>query len=324
MTVRAIVVHAHGGPEQLQLEERDPGAPKAGEIRVRNRAIGLNFIDVYQRTGLYKLALPFVAGNEGAGEVVAVGEGVTEFREGDRVAYSGPPGAYADERLLPAAKAVPVPDDIDFETAAAALLKGTTAFYLTHWTYALKAGETVLIHAAAGGTGQILTQWAHAIGAKVIGTAGGAEKCALVRNNGADLAIDYKKDDFVAAVREFTGGRGVDVVYDGVGQATFEPSLDCLRPRGLMVSFGNASGAVSIPKLTILAEKGSLYLTRPTSGAYFPDATSLRTGAAALFEMIGKGKIKIDISRRLRLDQAADAHRALEGRETTGSTILLP
>ena len=319
---KAIVVHKTGGADVLSWEDVEVGAPGAGEIRVRNTAVGVNFIDVYQRTGLYKVALPFVAGNEGAGEVVAVGDGVSDFAVGDRVAYSGPVGAYAEERVLPAAKAVPIPDGVSDEVAAAALLKGTTAFYLLHWTHGLKAGETVLIHAAAGGTGQILTQWAKAIGATVIGTAGGPDKVAIVEGNGADLAIDYKAEDFVEKVKAFTDGKGVDVVYDGVGQATFLPSLDCLKPRGLMVSFGNASGPVSIDKLTILAEKGSLFLTRPTSATYFTDAATLRQGAKALFEVIADGKVKIAIDRRLPLSEAAEAHRALEARETTGSTVL--
>lgn len=321
---RAFIVREHGGPEQLKLEELELPAPGPGQLRVRNRAIGLNFIDVYQRTGLYPTPLPFVAGNEGAGEVMAVGPGVSDFAPGDRIAYQGPIGAYADERLLPADKAVHLPDAISFETAAAALLKGATAFYLLHWTHALKAGETVLIHAAAGGTGQILVQWAKAIGAKVVATAGSEEKCELVRNLGADLVINYKTGDFVAGVKDFTEGQGVDVVYDGVGKATFEASLDCLRVRGLMVSFGNASGPVSLPRLGILAEKGSLYVTRPTGAAYFRTAEDLRTAAAALFDMIGAGKIKVSIDQRLPLGEAVEAHRALEARETTGSTVLIP
>lgn len=321
---RAFVVRENGGPEQLQLEELEVPAPGPGQIKVRNRAIGLNFIDVYQRTGLYATPLPFVAGNEGAGEVLSVGPGVTGFAPGDRVAYQGPVGAYADERLLPAEKAVPVPDGISDEVAAAALLKGTTAFYLLHWTHELKAGETVLVHAAAGGTGQILVQWAKAIGATVIATAGSEAKCELVRDLGADLVVDYKTHDFVTHVNEFTGGRGVDVVYDGVGKATFEPSLDCLRPRGLMVSFGNASGPVSLPRLGILAEKGSLYVTRPTGASYFQAPEDLRTAAAALFQMIADGKITISIDQRRPLADAVEAHIALEARETTGSTVLIP
>lgn len=321
---RAFVVREHGGPEQLKLEELELPAPGPGQLRVRNRAIGLNFIDVYQRTGLYATPLPFVAGNEGAGEVMAVGPGVTDFAPGDRIAYQGPIGAYADERLLPADKAVPLPEAISFETAAAALLKGATAFYLLHWTHALKAGETVLIHAAAGGTGQILVQWAKAIGARVVATAGSEEKCELVRNLGADLVINYKAGDFVAGVKDFTQGQGVDVVYDGVGKATFEASLDCLRVRGLMVSFGNASGPVSLPRLGILAEKGSLFVTRPTGAAYFRTAEDLRTAASALFDMIAAGRINVAIDQRLPLTDAVEAHRALEARETTGSTVLIP
>lgn len=321
---RAFVVRETGGPEQLRLEELEVAAPGPGQIRIRNRAIGLNFIDVYQRTGLYPTPLPFVAGNEGAGEVLSVGPDVTDFAPGDRVAYQGPVGAYADERLLPAEKAVHVPDGISDEVAAAALLKGTTAFYLLHWTHELKAGETVLIHAAAGGTGQILVQWAKAIGATVIATAGSEAKCELVRNLGADLVVDYKTHDFVTHVKEFTAGRGVDVVYDGVGKATFEPSLDCLRPRGLMVSFGNASGPVSLPRLGILAEKGSLYVTRPTGASYFRTPEDLRTAAAALFAMIEAGRITISIDQRRPLAEAVEAHVALEARETTGSTVLIP
>lgn len=321
---RAFVVREHGGPEQLKLEDLEVAAPGPGQLRIRNRAIGLNFVDVYQRTGLYATPLPFVAGNEGAGEVMAVGPGVTGFAPGDRIAYQGPVGAYADERLLPADKAVHLPDSISFETAAAALLKGATAFYLLHWTHELKAGETILVHAAAGGTGQILVQWARAIGAKVVATAGSEEKCELVRQLGADLVINYKADDFVAAAKDFTGGRGVDVVYDGVGKATFEPSLDCLRVRGLMVSFGNASGPVALPRLGILAEKGSLYVTRPTGAAYFRTAEDIRTAAAALFNMIELGRIKVAIDQRLPLAEAVAAHRALEARETTGSTVLIP
>lgn len=321
---RAFVVREYGGPEQLKLEELEVAAPGPGQLKIRNRAVGLNFVDVYQRTGLYATPLPFVAGNEGAGEVMAVGPGVTGFKPGDRIAYQGPVGAYADERLLPADKAVHLPDGISDEIAAASLLKGATAYYLLHMTHDLTAGETILVHAAAGGTGQILVQWAKAIGANVIATAGSEEKCELVRSLGADLAINYKTDDFVAHVKDFTGGRGVDVVYDGVGKATFEPSLDCLRVRGLMVSFGNASGPVSLPRLGILADKGSLYVTRPTGAAYFRTAEDIRTAAAALFGMIEQGKIKIAIDQRRPLAEAVEAQMALEARETTGSTVLIP
>jgi NADPH2:quinone reductase len=321
---RAIVVHELGGPEKLTLEQIDVPAPGAGQIKIRSHAIGLNFIDTYQRTGLYKVALPFVAGNEGAGEVIAVGPDVTQWRVGDRVAYQGSVGAYAEERLLPADRVVRIPEGISYEVAAAAILKGLTAFYLLHWTHPLKAGETILIHAAAGGTGQILTQWAKAIGATVIATAGSDDKCAIAQKNGADLTINYRTENFVERVKQFTGGKGVDVVYDGVGAATFEPSLDCIRPRGLMVSFGNASGPVSIPKLTILAEKGSLFLTRPTTGGYLRTAEDLRLAAEALFNVISLGKVKIAIDQTFPLAEAAKAHIALEARETTGSTLLLP
>jgi NADPH2:quinone reductase len=321
---RAIVVHELGGPEKLTLETVDVPAPGPGQIKIRSRAIGLNFIDTYQRSGLYKVPLPFVAGNEGAGEVIAVGPDVTAWKPGDRIAYQGAVGAYAEERLLPADRVVRIPDGVSYEVAAAAILKGLTAYYLLHLTHELKAGETILVHAAAGGTGQILTQWAKAIGATVIATAGSPEKCAIAEKNGADLTINYKTDDFVAAVKQFTGGKGVDVVYDGVGAATFEPSLDCLRPRGLMVSFGNASGPVSIPKLTILAEKGSLFLTRPTTGGYLRTGEDIRLGAEALFGVIASGKVKIAIDQTFPLADAAKAHIALEGRQTTGSTLLLP
>ena len=321
---RAVVVHELGGPEKLTLEDVEVGAPGPGQIKIRSHAIGLNFIDTYQRSGLYKLPLPFVAGNEGAGEVIAVGPDVTVFKVGDRVAYQGAVGAYAEERLLPVDRPVRIPDSISYEVAAAAILKGLTAYYLLHLTHELKAGETILIHAAAGGTGQILTQWAKAIGAKVIATAGSDEKCEIARKNGADLVINYKSENFVEKVKAFTDGKGVDVVYDGVGAATFEPSLDCLKVRGLMVSFGNASGPVSIPKLTILAEKGSLFLTRPTTGGYLRTAEDIRIGAEALFNVIALGKVKIAIDQTFPLTEAEKAHRALEARETTGSTLLLP
>jgi NADPH2:quinone reductase len=321
---RAIVIRQHGGPEVLTLEERDVGDPGPGQVRIRHTAIGINFVDVYQRTGLYKMELPMVAGNEAAGVVTAVGEGVSEFKEGDRVGYTSPPGAYADERLIAAAKVIPIPDSIDDETAAAAMLKGLTAYYLLFETWKIKPGEKLLFHAAAGGVGLIACQWAHALGATVYGTAGSDEKTALAKANGCDETINYREENFAERVRELTGGRGVDVVYDGVGKATFEGSLDCLRPRGLMVSFGNASGYVSIPNLGILASKGSLYVTRPTSAAYFSTAEELRRGGAALFDAIGRGDIKMHINQRFDLEDAAKAHVALEARETTGSSLLLP
>ena len=321
---RAFIVNQPGGPEAMELIERDPGEPGAGAIRIRNRAIGLNFIDTYQRSGLYSVATPFVPGNEGAGEVTAVGPGVTDFAIGDRVAYMGPVGAYAEERLLPADKAVPLPDGIDYETAAALLLKGLTAYYLLFETWALKPGERILWHAAAGGVGLIGCRWARALGATVYGTAGSPEKRALARANGCHEVIDYKTESFAGRIAELTGGRGVDVVYDGVGKATFEESLDCLRPRGLMVSFGNASGTVAIANLGVLATKGSLYVTRPTAASYFRTAAELRAGAEALFAAVQRGDVVAHINQRLPLAEAVAAHRALEARQTTGSTVLLP
>ncbi|HQZ12037.1 MAG TPA: quinone oxidoreductase [Devosia sp.] len=321
---RAIVVHEFGGPEVLKLEERQVGAPGPGEIKVRHTAIGLNYSDVYNRTGLYPLPRPFVPGGEGTGVVTAVGPDVRDFKEGDRIGYIGPPGAYADERLMPAARAFTVPDSISDETAAAAMLKGLTVYYLIFETHRVTKDDTILWHAAAGGVGLIATQWAKALGATVIGTAGSDEKLELCRANGCDAVINYKTEDFPKRVRELTGGRGVDVVYDGVGKVTFEPSLDCLRPRGLMVSFGNASGYVTIPNLGILSTKGSLYVTRPTTATYFAKTEDLRRAAKALFEVIADGTVKIAINQRFKLEDVQDAHRALEARETTGSTVILP
>jgi NADPH2:quinone reductase len=321
---RTFIVSSTGGPEKLELVDRDPGAPGPGEIRLRNRAIGLNFIDVYQRSGLYKMPMPFVPGNEGAGEVTAVGEGVTEFAVGDRVGYIGPAGAYAEERLLPAEKAIPLPDGIDFETAAAVMLKGMTAYYLLFETWPLQRGESILWQAAAGGVGLIACQWARALGATVYGTAGSDEKVALALENGCHEVINYRTEDFAPRIRELTDGRGVDVVYDGVGKATFEASLDCLRRRGLMVSFGNASGPVSIPNLGILASKGSLYVTRPTTAGYFVTSAELRAAAQALFKAVSAGDVRVHVNQRFPLEAAAEAHGGLEARETTGSTLLLP
>ncbi|MFD1251946.1 MULTISPECIES: quinone oxidoreductase [Devosia] len=321
---KAIVVRETGGPEVLSLEDWDVAAPGPGQVRLRQTAIGLNFIDTYQRSGLYPLPMPFVAGNEGAGIVDAVGEGVSEFRPGDRVAYQGVPGAYASERLIAAEKLVPLPDGVDEQTAAAVMLKGLTAYYLLFKTWAVQRGETILWHAAAGGTGLIATQWAKALGATVIGTVGSSEKADMARAHGCDHVINYRQEDFAARVRDLTGGRGVDVVYDGVGKATFEGSLDSLRPRGLLASFGNASGPVSVPDLGILARKGSLFVTRPTGVHYYARREDLLEGAAALFDAIKSGAIKVEISRRFALSDAADAHRALEGRETSGSVVLLP
>lgn len=321
---RAVFVRQTGGPEALSVEDREVGAPGPGEVRLRQTAIGLNFIDTYQRSGLYPMLIPFVAGNEGAGVVTALGEGVTDFRVGDRVAYQGLVGAYAAERLATAERLVPIPDAIEDRTAAAIMLKGLTAYYLLFKTWPVAAGEMILWHAAAGGTGLIATQWAKALGATVIGTAGSAHKVALASAHGCDHVIDYTRDDFVDRVRQITGGWGVDVVYDGVGKATFEKSLDCLRPRGLMVSFGNASGVVSIPDLTALSRKGSLFVTRPTGAHYLGTREDLLEGARHLFGAVTSGAIQVEIGATFELERAAEAHRALEARATTGSVVLIP
>lgn len=321
---RVVAIHETGGPEVLSLEDWTVGEPGPGQVRLRHTAIGLNFVDTYQRSGLYPLPLPFVGGNEAAGVVTAVGEGVSDIRVGDRVCYQGTPGAYAEERIAPAEKLVPIPDGVDDRTAAAIMLKGLTAYYLLFKTWPLKPGETILWHAAAGGTGLIATQWARALGATVIGTAGGPEKVRIAREHGCHHVIDYKTEDFPSRVREITGGRGVDVVFDGVGKATFEGSLDCLRPRGLMASFGNASGVVAVPDLGVLARKGSLYLTRPTGTHYFARRQDLLEGAKALFDAVLSGAIRVKIGETFALSDVARAHRALEARETTGSVVLLP
>lgn len=321
---QVVVVNQTGGPDALNVEDWSVPAPKAGEVRIRQTAVGLNFIDTYQRSGLYPVNTPFVAGNEAAGEVVEVGEGVSEVRVGDRVCYQGTIGAYAAERIVPAAKLVPIPDGVDDRTAAAVLLKGLTAYYLLFKTWPVQRGETILWHAAAGGTGLIATQWAKALGATVIGTAGGAEKVAKAKAHGCDHVIDYKAESFPEKVREITDGKGVDVVYDGVGKDTFEGSLDCLRPRGLLASFGNASGVVSVPDLGILARKGSLYVTRPTGAHYFSRREDLLEGGKALFDAIENGSIAVEIGQTFALKDAAEAHKALEGRQTMGSVVLLP
>jgi len=320
----AIIVHENGGPEVLRLETRDVGDPGRGEIRVRHTAIGLNFIDVYHRTGLYALDLPFVPGLEAAGVVEAVGDGVTDLAEGDRIVYRSSPGAYCGARILPAQSAIPIPDGVTDEEAAAMCLKGMTARFLIKDTWAIKPGDTILWHAAAGGVGQIACAWANKLGATVIGTAGSPEKLDLARQNGCHHGINIRTEDFAARVREITDGRGVDVVYDSIGKDTFESSLDCLRPRGLMVSFGNASGPVSVPNLGVLAAKGSLFLTRPTMAAYYPDQKTERAGAQDMFKAFADGNFEIRIGQRFPLRDAADAHRALEGRETVGATILQP
>lgn len=321
---RAIVIHDVGGPEAMRFEDRNLPAPGRGEILVRNRAIGVNFVDVYQRTGFYPLSLPFVAGNEGAGEVTAIGEGVSDFSVGDRVAYMGPVGAYAEERLLPADSAVKLPDSVTDQQAAALMMKGGTAYYLLHGTWPLQAGQIALVHAAAGGVGSLLAQWGSAMGARIIGTAGSDEKLKRAKDNGCDVVIDYRDPDWAKKVREATDGIGVDVVYDGVGKAVFEGNIDCLRPRGLLASYGSASGAVSIANLGVLANKGSLYVTRPTTRHYIGTPETLRAAMAAVFAALAEGKIRVSIDQRFPLADAAEAHRALEGRQTTGMSLLIP
>lgn len=322
----AVRVHETGGPEKLSYEEINVGNPGQGEVRVRHTAIGLNFIDTYFRSGLYPApqGLPFIPGNEAAGVVVEVGEGVAGLRPGDRVAYGSSLGAYCSERVMPAAPLVKLPSNISDETAAAMMLKGMTARYLLRQTFVVKAGDTVLVQAAAGGVGLILCQWAAHLGATVIGTVGSAEKGELARANGATYVINYREEDFVARVKDITEGALCDVVYDGVGQATYPASLDCLRPRGMFVSFGNASGAIQNFSLLALSQKGSLYATRPTLFTHVATREALLANASDLFEAVGSGVVKIAIDQRYKLADVAEAHRDLEGRRTTGSTILLP
>lgn len=324
--VRAIRVHRTGGPEVLTLEDVEVGAPGAGEARVRHGAIGLNFIDCYFRSGLYPApkGLPFVPGNEGAGVVTAIGDGVTNVRIGDRVAYVGPLGSYAEERLVPADRLVKIPDAVPDDIAAAAMLKGMTVQYLLKRTFHVGPGTTILFHAAAGGVGQIAGQWAKHLGATIIGTAGGPEKVALAKTRGYDHVIDYRKDDFVAAVKDLTGGRGVDVVYDSVGKDTFPGSLDCLKPFGLFCSFGNASGPVPPFSMQELASRGSLFATRQTLFTHIGPRADLEAIAGDLMEVVASGVVEIPLSKRWKLEEAADAHRALEARATTGSMVLLP
>ncbi len=321
---RAIRFHQTGGPEVLRLEDVAVGDPGPAEARVRHAAIGVNFVDIYHRTGLYPLPLPSGLGVEGAGVVEAVGAGVAHVRAGDRVAYMGPPGSYAEARVLPADRLVKLPADLDERTAAGMMLKGLTVQALVRRTHAVRAGETVLVHAAAGGVGLIMVQWLKALGATVIGTVGSDAKAERARRAGCDHAIVYTREDFAKRVRELTGGAGVPVVYDAVGKATFEGSLDSLAPLGLLVSFGNASGSVPPFDVGVLSRKGSLFLTRPTVFSYMARREDLERGAAELFDVVRSGKVKIDVSRTLPLAEAAEAQRALEARETTGSLVLLP
>jgi NADPH2:quinone reductase len=323
--VKAIQFHSTGGPEVLQWEEVTVGDPGPGEIRVKHTAIGLNYIDTYHRTGLYPLPLPHGIGMEGAGHVTAIGNGVTDLAVGDRVAYAGPPpGSYAEERLMAASTAVKIPNSVDDETAAAMMLKGMTAQYLIRQTYPVKAGDTILIHAAAGGVGQIVCQWAKSLGATVIGTVGNDEKAEMVRALGCDHPVVYTREDFVEKVMDITAGAKLPVVYDSVGQDTFMKSLDCLQPLGTMVSFGQSSGAVPPLDLGIFAQKGSLFFTRPTLMTYTANRADLLAMTDDLFTVVQDGTVKIAIDQRFALQDARAAHEALEGRQTTGSTILLP
>jgi len=322
---RIVVVRRHGGPEALELERVEARRPGPGMARVIHRAVGLNFIDTYHRSGLYPLPLPTGLGSEAAGIVESVGPGVTEIAPGDRVAYAGgPPGAYADARVIAADRLVRLPDSIDFETAAAMMLKGMTVEYLVRRTFAVRSGMTVLWHAAAGGVGLIACQWLAHLGVTVIGTVGSDAKAELARAHGCTHTIVYTREDFASRVRELTDGTGVPVVYDSVGRETFMASLDCLAPRGTLVEFGNASGKPPPFDVQLLATKGSLYLTRPTLMTYTASRADLLASAGALFDMVGKGVVRVDVRQRFPLAEVADAHRALESRATIGSSVLLP
>jgi NADPH2:quinone reductase len=321
---KAMRYHKQGGPEVMQYDDVQVGDPGPGQVRIRHTAIGVNFVDVYQRSGLYPMQVPMVAGNEAAGVVDAVGQGVTELKAGDRVAYTGLPGSYCDLRIVPADRMVKLPQGISDEQAASMMLKGLTVHYLIHTTYPVKKGETVLWHAAAGGVGLIACQWLKALGVTVIGTAGSDEKCSLAKAHGAEHVINYSRENFVERVKSITGGKGLPVVYDAVGKTTWEGSLDCLRPRGLMVSFGNASGAVPPVNIGIFQAKGSLYLTRPTLATHIASRADLVERASSLFDIVKSGKVKIETTQRYKLADAAQAHRDLEGRKTTGSIVLQP
>ena len=325
-TSKAVCINQHGGPDELKLVEVQVGEPGPGEIRIRHKAVGLNYIDVYQRAGMYKLSMPAPMGMEASGIIEAVGEGVTHLQVGDRAAYaSQPPGSYCELRVMPAKCVCKLPDAISFETGAAMMLKGLTAQYLLRRTQpqgGLRAGDFVLFHAAAGGVGLIACQWARAMGLQLIGTAGSDEKCALAKKHGAAFAINYRTEDFVARVKDITAGQGVKVVYDSVGKDTFDKSLDCLSPFGLMASFGAASGPVEPFSPAILGPKGSLFVTRQTLFTHIATREGTQAMADDLFEMVTSGKIEILIDQRFPLAQVADAHRALEARKTTGCTVL--
>ncbi|MFN7221467.1 MAG: quinone oxidoreductase family protein [Burkholderiales bacterium] len=325
ITCKAIRIHEHGGPEVMRWEDVEVAAPGPNELRLKATAVGLNFIDTYHRTGMYKVALPSVIGREGAGLVEAVGSAVTEFTVGDRVAYaSSPIGAYAQFRLMPAERCVKIPEGVTDQQAASMMLKGMTAQYLLRRTYRVKPGDTILNQAAAGGVGQILGQWAKHLGATVIGTVGSDDKVALAKANGCDHVINYRSEDWVKRVLEITNGKKCQVVYDGVGNDTFLKSLDCIAPLGLMVSFGAASGPVAPFYTGELAAKGSLYLTRPTLDTYTATRADLVNTAGELFDVVAKGIVKVTVNQTYPLQDAAQAHRNLESRKTTGSTVFLP
>src|SRR6478672_12657654 len=324
--VAAVRVHKPGGPEVLTYEDVEIAAPGQGQIKIKQHACGVNFIDAYFRAGMYPspVGMPFISGNESAGEVMAVGPGVTNLKVGDRVAFVGPLGGYAAKRLVPADRAVKLPDNISYEQAAGMMLKGMTVQYLVNRTYKVEKGTVCLIHAAAGGVGLIACQWANHLGATVIGTVGSKEKAELAKKNGAHHIINYRNEDFAARVKEITNGKLCDVVYDGIGKTTFPASLDCLRPLGMFVSFGSASGPIAAFDINLLQFKGSLFATRPTLNTYGAKRSDLLAMAEDLFTVVGSGAVKIPVNQKYPLKDAAKAHRDLEGRETTGSSILIP
>src|ERR1044072_6619202 len=321
---KAVRFHKQGGPEVMQYEDVQVADPGPGQARTRHTAIGVNFVDIYQRSGLYPMQLPQVGGNEGAGVVEAVGQGVTDLKAGDRVAYTGLPGSYCEARIVPAERMVKLPRGISDEQAASMMLKGLTVHYLIHTTYPVKKGETVLWHAAAGGVGLIACQWLRHLGVTVIGTAGSDEKCAPAKSHGAEHVVNYSRENFVERVQAITGGKKVPVVYDSVGKSTWEGTLECLRPRGLIVSFGNASGPVPPVHLGSLPTKCSLYVTRPTIATHIASRADLVERSNDQFEVVKSGKVKIETSKRYKLADAAQAHRDLEARKTTGSGVLPP
>ena len=321
---KAVRYHKQGGPEVLQVDDVEVGEPGPGQIRVRHTAIGVNFVDTYQRSGLYPMPLPSVAGNEGAGVVEAVGSGVKGLKKGDRVCYTGLPGSYCEVRLVPAERVVKIPSGISDEQAASMLLKGMTVHYLIHSTYKVKKGDTVLWHAAAGGVGLIAGQWLKKLGVTAIGTVGSEEKAKLAKAHGYKHVINYSTENWVEKVKEITKGKQLPVIYDAVGKTTWEGSLECLQPRGLMVSFGNASGPVAPVNLGILSTKGSLYVTRPTLATYIAAREDLVKRSNDLFNVVKSKKVKIETTGRYKLADAAQAHRDLEGRKTTGSVVLIP